>query len=63
MTAGTSRYASEVVLPAGTTLVSDPKMIVVHVSERSIAVVEEVVAPVAEADAVAPAADAEKKDA
>ena len=63
MTAGTSRYASEVILPAGTTLVSDPKMIVVHVSERSIAVVEEVVAPVAEADAVAPAADAEKKDA
>ena len=63
MTAGTSRYASEVVLPAGTTLVSDPKMIVVHVSERSTAVVEEVVAPVAEADAAAPAADAEKKDA
>ena len=63
MTAGTSRYASEVILPAGTTLVSDPKMIVVHVSERSTAVVEEVVAPVAEADAVAPAADAEKKDA
>jgi len=63
MTAGTSRYASEVVLPAGTTLVSDPKMIVVHLSERSTAVVEEVVAPAAEADAAAPAADAEKKDA
>ena len=63
MTSGTSRYASEVVLPAGTTLVSDPKMIVVHLSERSTAAVEEVVAPVAAADAAAPAADAEKKDA
>ena len=63
MTAGTSRYASEVVLPAGTTLVSDPKMIVVHLSERSTAAVEEAAAPVAAADAAAPAADAEKKDA
>jgi len=61
MTAGTSRYASEVVLPAGTTLVSDPKMIIVHLSERSTAAVEEAAAPAA--DAAAPAADAEKKDA
>jgi large subunit ribosomal protein L25 len=38
-------------------------MIVVHLSERSTAAVEEVVAPAAEADAAAPAADAEKKDA
>jgi large subunit ribosomal protein L25 len=48
-------------------LISDPKMIVVHLSERSTAV-EEVAAPAA--DAAAPAdgaaaapADAEKKDA
>jgi large subunit ribosomal protein L25 len=62
MAAGTSRYASEIALPAGTTLVSDPKMIIVHLSERSTAAVEEAVAPVA-TDAAAPAADAEKKDA
>jgi large subunit ribosomal protein L25 len=62
MAAGTSHYASEVVLPAGITLVSDPKMIIVHLSERSTAAVEEVAAPVA-TDAAAPAADAEKKDA
>ena len=37
-------------------------MIVVHLSEKSTAAVEEVVAPVA-TDAAAPAADAEKKDA
>jgi large subunit ribosomal protein L25 len=63
MAAGTSHYASEVVLPEGITLVSDPKMIIVHLSERSIAVVEEVAAPVAAADAAAPEAEAEKKDA
>jgi large subunit ribosomal protein L25 len=62
MAAGTSRYASDVVLPAGTTLASDAKMIIVHLSERSTAAVEET--PVAAAtDAAAPAADAEKKDA
>ena len=62
MTSGTSRYASEVVLPAGTTLVSPANTIIVHLSERS-TVVEEVavVAPAADA-AAAPAADAEKKD-
>ena len=65
--AGSSKYAADVVLPAGVTLISDPKMIVVHLSERSTAV-EEVAAPAA--DAAAPAdgaaaapADAEKKDA
>ena len=63
MAAGTSHYASEVVLPEGITLVSDPKMIIVHLSERSIAVVEDVAAPVAAADAAAPEAEAEKKDA
>jgi hypothetical protein len=36
-------------------------MIVVHLSEKSTAAVEEVAAPAA--DAAAPAADAEKKDA
>ena len=65
--AGASKYAADVVLPTGVTLISDPKMIVVHLSERSTAV-EEVAAPAA--DAAAPAdgaaaapADAEKKDA
>ena len=38
------------------------KVIVVHLSEKSTAVAEEVVAPAA-TDAAAPAADAEKKDA
>ena len=62
LAAGTSLYAGDVVLPAGVELDSDPKMIVVHLSERSTAVEE--VAPVAVAvDAAAPAADAEKKDA
>ena len=63
MHSGESRYASDVKLPAGVELESDPKTIVVHLSEKSTAV-EEVVAPVAAAtDAPAPAADAEKKDA
>jgi len=63
MHSGESRYASDVKLPAGVELESDPKTIVVHLSEKS-TVVEEVVAPVAAAtDAAAPAADAEKKDA
>ena len=62
MAAGTSKHASDVVLPAGTTLVSPANTIIVHLSERS-TVVEEVavVAPAADA-AAAPAADAEKKD-
>ena len=63
MHSGESRYASDVKLPAGVELESDPKTIVVHLSEKSTAV-EEVVTPVAAAtDAAAPAADAEKKDA
>jgi large subunit ribosomal protein L25 len=63
MASGTSRYASDVVLPAGITLISPANTIIVHLSERS-TVVEEVavVAPVADA-AAAPAVDAEKKDA
>ena len=62
MAAGTSKHASDVVLPAGTSLVSPANTIIVHLSERS-TVVEEVavVAPAADA-AAAPAADAEKKD-
>jgi large subunit ribosomal protein L25 len=65
MTAGTSRFASDVVLPAGVTLISAANTVIVHLSERS-AIVEE--APVVAAtdapaaDAAAPAADAEKKD-
>ena len=35
MAAGTSIYAESVKLPAGVTLASDPKMVVVHLSERS----------------------------
>ena len=63
LSAGSSKYASDVVLPAGVELESDPKTIVVHLSEKS-TVVEEVVAPVVAAtDAPAPAEDAEKKDA
>ena len=60
MAAGTSKHASDVVLPAGTTLVSPENTIIVHLSERSTAAVEEA-APAAAAEA-APAADAEKKD-
>ena len=60
--AGTSLYAGDVVLPAGVELESDPKMIVIHLSERSTA--SEEVAPVIEAiDEAAPAADAENKEA
>ena len=63
MISGESRYASDVKLPAGVELESDPRTIVVHLSERS-TIVEEVVAPVVAAtDAAAPAEDAEKKDA
>ncbi len=40
--AGESKYAADVVLPAGVTLISDPKMAVVHLSVR--AAQEEVVA-------------------
>ncbi len=63
--AGQSLYAGDVKIPAGIVLISDPKMIVVHLSERSTAV-EEVaaVAAVEGAEATeAPAADTEKKDA
>jgi large subunit ribosomal protein L25 len=61
LASGSSKYAADVVLPAGVELESDPKMIVVHLSEKSTAAAEEA-APAA-TDAAAPAADAEKKDA
>jgi large subunit ribosomal protein L25 len=63
--AGQSRYASDVILPAGVTLISEPNMPVIHLSERSTAVEE---TPVVAADgaapadgAAAPAADAAKE--
>lgn len=55
MPAGTSKTAGDVTLPAGTTLVSDAAMVVVHLSERSSAA-----EPVA-AEA-APAAEAAKAE-
>ena len=62
LAAGTSLYAADIKLPAGVELESDPKMIVVHLSERSTA--SEEVAPVAAAtEAPAAAADSDKKDA
>ena len=76
MMAGDSRYASDVVIPEGVKLISDPKMSVVHLSVK--AAEEEVVVaapvegeagatPAAEGDAAAPAAapaaaEADKKD-
>ena len=60
--AGTSLYAGDVVLPAGVELESDPKMIVVHLSERSTAS-EEVVPVVVAIIEPAPAADAENNKA
>jgi hypothetical protein len=56
MPAGTSKTAADVQLPAGTSLVSDPDLVVVHLSERSTAAEE--VAPVAE---VAPVVEAPKE--
>jgi large subunit ribosomal protein L25 len=54
MVAGESKAAADVVLPEGVKLISDPKMIVVHLSVKS-AEVEEVavVAAPAEGDAAA----------
>ncbi|MDP1851374.1 MAG: 50S ribosomal protein L25/general stress protein Ctc [Candidatus Planktophila sp.] len=58
LAAGLSLYAGDVALPAGVVLESDPKMIVIHLSERSTAAEE--VAPVAEVTEVAePTAEAE----
>ncbi len=56
MKAGESKHASDVELPAGAKLVSDPKMTVVHLGEKSTKA-DEVAAPAADA-AAAPAAEA-----
>lgn len=60
MTAGTSKHASDVDLPAGTELVSPADMIVVHLAHRPTAAeVETAATPVAaEGEAAAPAAEA-----
>ena len=57
MKAGESRNAGDVELPAGAKLVSDPKMTVVHLGEKSTHVEETPVAAAAEG-AAAPAAEA-----
>ena len=76
MMAGDSRYASDVVIPDGVKLISDPKMSVVHLSVKAAEEEVVVVAPVegeagatpaAEGDAAATAAapaaaEADKKD-
>ena len=58
LAAGLSLYAGDVALPAGVVLESDPKMIVIHLSERSTAA-EEVAPVVAATETPAPAAAAE----
>jgi large subunit ribosomal protein L25 len=57
MLSNTSKVAADVKLPAGTTLISDPELVVVHLSERSTAVEE--VAPVVVVEAVPVAAPKE----
>ncbi|MGI9194949.1 MAG: 50S ribosomal protein L25/general stress protein Ctc [Candidatus Nanopelagicus sp.] len=58
MMAGESRYASDVVLPEGVKLISEPKMTVVHLSVKSAEVEEApVVAAAAEGDAAAAPAE------
>ena len=65
MMAGESKSASDVVLPEGVKLISDPKMTVVHLSVRSAEVEEVVAAPAAtaEGDAAAAAPAAAEGDA
>ena len=57
LAAGKSLYAKDVQLPAGVTLVSDPDMAVVHLSERSSSAEPEAAA----ATEAAPAAEAPKE--
>ncbi len=61
MAAGESLTAYKVILPAGVTLISDPKMTVVHLSVRSAEVEETPVAaaPAEGADGAAAATPAE----
>ena len=62
MAAGTSKTAADVTLPAGVTLVADPAMTVVNLSEKSTAVEETPAAPAeGAADGAAPAAEAAKE--
>jgi large subunit ribosomal protein L25 len=56
MKAGTFKLASDVVLPAGVTLVIDANATVIHLSERRAAAEEETASAAPAADAVAPAA-------
>ena len=65
MMAGESKSASDVVLPEGVKLISDPKMTVVHLSVKSAEVEEVVAAPAAaaEGDAAAAAPAAAEGDA
>ncbi|MEY2637678.1 MAG: hypothetical protein RLZZ194_168 [Actinomycetota bacterium] len=56
--AGESKTAADVELPAGAKLVSDPKMTVVHLGERSTHVDEPVAAAAPAEGAAAPAAEA-----
>jgi large subunit ribosomal protein L25 len=65
MMAGESKSASDVALPEGVKLISDPKMTVVHLSVRSAEVEEVVAAPAAaaEGDAAAAAPAAAEGDA
>jgi large subunit ribosomal protein L25 len=56
MPAGSSKTAADVQLPAGTTLASDPELVVVHLSERSTSSDSEAAAAPAAAEA-APAAN------
>ncbi|MEI7797461.1 MAG: 50S ribosomal protein L25/general stress protein Ctc [Actinomycetes bacterium] len=63
--AGSSLHASDVKLPAGVILISDPKMVVVHLSVRSaqeepVAVVAPVEGAAVPADGAAPAAEGAK---
>ena len=58
MKAGESRNAGDVELPAGAKLVSDPKMTVVHLGEKSTHVEETPVAAAPAEGAAAPAAEA-----
>lgn len=57
LVAGESKYAADVVLPTGVILISDPKMIVIHLSIRAAEEVV-VVAPVEGEEALAAAASA-----
>ena len=60
LASGTSKYASDVKLPVGVELESDPKTIVVHLSEKSTATAEETTTPIVEVVATEVAAETDK---